>query len=234
MEKISIQFDPYGILLDAAIKQTEEILGRPLLKKEMDSVKQTVKSLLNPAFNIEYSVDQTNNKFDNSCDQSFDLSDFAQQAMDMFWSNVNKCKSVGELEEFLRQVDSRINQSKREIKQMELEDRIDRLAHDIRMVVVCFVTIKHEPYPYIFKRNYPLLKNAHHRVIAARNTSLFLKSVRFAQKDMFQGEYKIYEYPKDMRKYFEVYTDNPLLFNIRSLIEFIPHKYKESLQDFIL
>ena len=53
MDKISIQFDPYHILLNTAIKQAEESLGRPLLAEELATIKVSIKNLLNPSLDID-------------------------------------------------------------------------------------------------------------------------------------------------------------------------------------
>ncbi len=233
MEKVSVSFDPYGILLNAAIKQTEESLGRPLLTEELTSVKQSIRNLLNPSLDIDDSCDEINDQPDNSCGQSFDLKEYNQLVLDAFRQNVDNCKSEVELYEYLNHVARNLSEAEKKAKQIEQEDQINRLAHDIRMVVVGSVTIKHEPYSYVFKKHYPLLKEAHSRIIAKRKTALFLKSVSIAKKDMFQGDFKIYEYPKDMRRYFEVYTDNPLLFNISAILDFLSPEDRMRVQDLV-
>lgn len=233
MDKISIQFDPYHILLNTAIKQAEESLGRPLLAEELASIKVSIKNLLNPSLDIDDSEEESNQS-DFPCEQSFDLKEFSDQCMDTFRQNIDNCKSEEELLRFLHQVDKGLSELEKKWAKIELENQIEDLAHDIRMVVVGCVTIKHEPYPYIFKKEYPLIKQSHLRIIAMRKTDIYLKSIEFAKKDMFQGDFKIYEYSKDMKKYFEVYTDNPLLFNISAVLDFLPFRYKSAVQDLII
>lgn len=233
MDKISIQFDPYHILLNTAIKQAEESLGRPLLAEELATIKVSIKNLLNPSLDIDDSEEESNQS-DFHCEQSFDLKEFSDQWLDTFRQNIDNCTSEEELLRYITKVDKGLSELKKEWGKIELEGQIKDLAHDIRIVIVGCVTIKHEPYPYILKKEYPLIKQSHLRIIAMRKTDIYLKSIEFAKKDMFQGDFKIYKYLKDVKKYFEVYTDNPLLFNISAVLDFLPFRYKSAVQDLII
>ena len=45
-EKVTLAFDPYSILWEAAINQVQAAIGRPLLDEELSSVKQSVEKIL--------------------------------------------------------------------------------------------------------------------------------------------------------------------------------------------
>lgn len=47
------------------------------------------------------------------------------------------------------------------------EERIERLRADIRMVVVGYADIISEPFPYVIKKNLPLMRESRSRILIA-------------------------------------------------------------------
>lgn len=112
-----------------------------------------------------------------------------------------------------------------EVKDILRQDKIEQGAQSIRMVVAIYIELQQEPYPYKLKKDIPLLKEAHAEVLKNYQSELYPDIVKYAYEDMFVGNLRILDDTKEDKRFFEEYTNNPAMFNIQKIKDFIPDKY---------
>ena len=97
-----------------------------------------------------------------------------------------------------------------EVSKLLQEEEISDAAHAIRMVVVNWVdSINNEQSFYEIKRNINLIKEFHPKVLEYSQTDLFPAIIKYAKKDMFQGNMRILGDYTQYLKMFEEYTKSP-------------------------
>lgn len=112
-----------------------------------------------------------------------------------------------------------------EVKDILRQDKIEQGAQSIRMVVAIYIELQQQPYPYKLKKDIPLLKEAHAEVLKNYQSELYPDIVKYAYEDMFVGDLRILGDTKEDKRFFEEYTNNPSMFNIQKIKDFIPDKY---------
>ena len=112
-----------------------------------------------------------------------------------------------------------------EVKDILRQDKIEQGAQSIRMVVAIYIELQQEPYPYKLKKDIPLLKEAHAEVLKHYQSELYPDIVKYAYEDMFVGNLRILGDTKEDKRFFEEYTNNPAMFNIQKIKDFVPNKY---------
>lgn len=110
-----------------------------------------------------------------------------------------------------------------EVKDILRRDKIEQGAQNIRMVVAIYIELQQEPYPYKLKKDIPLLKEAHAEVLKNYQSELYPDIVKYAYEDMFVGDLRILG--DTDKRFFEEYTNNPAMFNIQKIKDFVPNKY---------
>ena len=124
----------------------------------------------------------------------------------------------------LQRLIKELEESDRELAELEYQDRLENLAQDIRTVVLCTMDLVKEPYPYRIKKNVPFVKKAHKNVLSAFSTPSYKKAVELASHDRditSQDEYK---------SFFIQYTSTPLSYSLNIIKEAIPQKYLDDLE----
>lgn len=112
-----------------------------------------------------------------------------------------------------------------EVKDILRQDKIEQGAHFIRMVVVIYIELREEPYPYKIKKNIPLLKEAHTEVIKFCQSELYPDIIKYTYEDMFVGDLRLLGDIEEYKSFFKEYTSCPSDFNIKKIKDFIPAKY---------
>lgn len=84
----------------------------------------------------------------------------------------------------------------------ERQEIIEDVASALRMVVVSYINLLKEPYPYNIKRDMPLLKNSHKKVMQYLNSPFYLDITQYAKHDMFVGDLRLLENIDEYKSFF--------------------------------
>lgn len=126
----------------------------------------------------------------------------------------------------LQHNDSDECESSSEVNDIINEEKIETIAHCIRMVIICYMQCLNEPYPYIIKKNLPLLKENHNMILPEVNSPFYHKITSKAYYDMFEGEFKLLDDNiSDYISFFNQYTTNPTSLNLDHILNAIPPRY---------
>lgn len=118
-----------------------------------------------------------------------------------------------------------------ECEQILLENKIEKTANAIRMIVAWIVNAINENSSYYeVKRDIPLIKECHSKVMSYVHTDLFPKIVDYAKEDMFYGDMRILSDQTPYLKFFSEYTNYPEHFSILILKDRAPRKLVEYLE----
>ena len=170
-------------------------------------------------------------------EKGFDLIASGKKALvSIFEKKFGRKASYKEIIELHELMDEMVSSADREDKAVEAEendevkdilrqDKIEQGAQSIRMVVAIYIELQQEPYPYKLKKDIPLLKEAHAEVLKNYQSGLYPDIVKYAYEDMFVGDLRILGDTKEDKRFFEEYTNNPSMFNIQKIKDFIPDKY---------
>ena len=96
----------------------------------------------------------------------------------------------------------------------ERQEIIEDVASALRMVVVSYINLLKEPYPYNIKRDMPLLKNSHKKVMQYLNSPFYLDITQYAKHDMFVGDLRLLENIDEYKSFFEEYSQYPQNLNL--------------------
>lgn len=118
-----------------------------------------------------------------------------------------------------------------EVLAIQRQDTIERIAHGIRLVVVCFVELLNEPYPYKAKKDIPLIREGHSKVMTEFNHVLYGEAVAYAYHDMFEGESRLIEDHAPYKAFFSEYTKDPSSLNLYLLRDAISQRYETDIDD---
>lgn len=108
----------------------------------------------------------------------------------------------------------------------ERQEIIEDVASALRIVVVSYIKLLKEPYPYNIKREMPLLKSSHKKVIQYLNSPLYLDILQYAKHDMFVGNLRLLENIDENKAFFEEYSQHPQNLNLYNIKKEIPQKYE--------
>lgn len=141
-------------------------------------------------------------------------------------------KEIVELHELMDEMadsadreDKAVTEEDDELKDILRQDKIRQGAHFIRMVVVIYIELHEEPYPYKIKKDIPLLKEAHAKVIKFCQSGLYPDIIKYTYEDMFVGNLRLLGDIEEYKSFFKEYTSSPSNFNIKKIKDFIPAKY---------
>lgn len=170
-------------------------------------------------------------------EKGFDLITLSKKALvSIFEKKFGRKASYKEIIELHELMDEMVSSADREDKTVATEeddevkdilrrDKIEQGAQSIRMVVAIYIELQQEPYPYKLKKDIPLLKEAHAEVLKNYQSELYPDIVKYAYEDMFVGDLRILGDTKEDERFFEEYTNNPAMFNIQKIKDFVPNKY---------
>lgn len=113
-----------------------------------------------------------------------------------------------------------------ELMEIQRQDAIEELANRIRQVVVVFVELLQEPFPYKVKKGIPEIKENHRFVLEQFDKDIYGDAVAFAREDMFEGWAKLLENVDECRAFFEEYTGHPHALSLNQIREAMPEKYR--------
>ena len=108
----------------------------------------------------------------------------------------------------------------------ERQEIIEDVASALRMVVVSYINLLKEPYSYNIKRNMPLLKNNHKKVMQYLNSPFYLDITQYAKHDMFIGDLRLWENIDEYKSFFEEYSQHPQNLNLYNIKKEVPQKYE--------
>lgn len=108
----------------------------------------------------------------------------------------------------------------------ERQEIIEDVASALRMVVVSYINLLKEPYPYNIKRDMPLLKNSHKKVMQYLNSPFYLDITQYAKHDMFVGDLRLLENIDEYKSFFEEYSQYPQNLNLYNIKKEVPQKYE--------
>ena len=108
----------------------------------------------------------------------------------------------------------------------ERQELIEDVASALRMVVVSYINLLKEPYPYNIKRDMPLLKNSHKKVMQYLNSPFYLDITQYAKHDMFVGDLRLLENIDEYKSFFEEYSQYPQNLNLYNIKKEVPQKYE--------
>lgn len=109
------------------------------------------------------------------------------------------------------------------------EEQIEQIGADIRMIVVGYVEIKNNPFPYVVKKHLPFMKESLARILAT-DSDLLADAVRYAEKDMFEGDFRLLDNVEMYRSFFDQYTAGPAAFRLESIKSVIPVEYSSEIE----
>lgn len=119
----------------------------------------------------------------------------------------------------------------KEIKAIQLQEKIENFSSAIRIVVVCYVECLNEPFRYILKKNLELIREYHSKVQSVVNDEIYSAIVDHAYKDMFEGRLPILENIQQHKDFFNMYTTDPAVISLTPIIERINPKYYDDILD---
>lgn len=108
----------------------------------------------------------------------------------------------------------------------ERQEIIEDVASSLRIVVVSYINLLKEPYPYNIKREMPLLKSSHKKVMQYLDSPFYLDIIQYAKHDMFVGDLHILENIDESKSFFEEYSQHPQNLNLYNIKKEIPQKYE--------
>ena len=165
----------------------------------------------------------------------FNLIIFGKKALvSIFEKKIGRKTSCNEVAKIHGVVDKIVKEPNREdkvavedgkIQNILQRDKIERGAHFIRMVIVLYIELHEEPYPYRMKEDMPLLKEAHAEVIKLCQSKLYPDIIQYTYEDMFVSDLRLLGNTEEYKHFFEEYTSNPSSFDFRKIRDFIPVKY---------
>lgn len=124
-----------------------------------------------------------------------------------------------------------LEESSKELEQLEHELYIERSAQNIRMVVVIYVDSIKEPWPYKLKKQLPLLKENHKEVLSFFNSPHYSEIIKEAEFDLFYGDFKILGNKTEYKKFFAEYVHQPHSLNLHNIKKQMPDRYLEDFDE---
>lgn len=112
-----------------------------------------------------------------------------------------------------------------EIIEIERQNLIEDVASALRIVVVSYIDLQKDPYPYKINRDIPLLKDCHKKVMQYFSSPLYPDIVKYSEKDMFIGDLRLLEEYK-YRPFFVKYSQQPESLNLHNIKELVSHQYE--------
>lgn len=143
--------------------------------------------------------------------------------------------SIQEVEEINRFIDDNISKESNKEERKENDnygleclldqDKIEYGTNNIRMVVVTYMSAYQNPFPYIIKREIPLLKKAHTKVLEIYRSKLYQSIVEHAYDNIFAGDLRLLEPIEESKSFFLKYTDSPLSLDLQQIKKRIHSEY---------